>query len=414
MRAPGGYAGPVAHWWQQCLLYTGPGLDWRYEGIIAGYLTLWERTGERRWLEKAWRAADDLLQGQMENENFLASAFEANPATAGTPHEAACDTGLLQLAQVLKDLGDSSWQSYAAAAVHNLRCFYLDQLWDTQAAVFRDHPYGFTFVPNKAATACDAFFRLAELYRDSSWVDCYVLSNLDAILAHQVTENGPLHGAIAQNSLFSRRVEKYFPIYIARCIPALLHGYEWTHYARYLDGAIYALQFLQRWVDPEGGFPAVVYQNRQVNRFPSWIAPLGDILRAEQEIRPYGISFEFAGVQERLLVYQDASGGIQTGRGFAVLAGGKPDQLPEFRDLLHVTGWVDKAFRVLAAQVPRGYPLPPAESREFASDCVFRCRKMQFRESPAELSVTWGREIVYRWHKGEAWPEIASREFWLR
>ena len=32
-----GYGGPVVHWWRQCLLYTGPGLDWRYEGIIAGY-----------------------------------------------------------------------------------------------------------------------------------------------------------------------------------------------------------------------------------------------------------------------------------------------------------------------------------------------------------------------------------------
>jgi hypothetical protein len=40
MRGPGGYGGPVAHWWRQSLLYTGPGLDWRYEGIILGYLAL--------------------------------------------------------------------------------------------------------------------------------------------------------------------------------------------------------------------------------------------------------------------------------------------------------------------------------------------------------------------------------------
>ena len=52
MRGEGGYGGPVAHWWGQCLLYTGPGLDWRYEVIITGYLSLWGRTGEPRWLEK--------------------------------------------------------------------------------------------------------------------------------------------------------------------------------------------------------------------------------------------------------------------------------------------------------------------------------------------------------------------------
>ena len=34
MRSPDGYGGPVAHWWQNCLQFTGAGLDWRYEGII--------------------------------------------------------------------------------------------------------------------------------------------------------------------------------------------------------------------------------------------------------------------------------------------------------------------------------------------------------------------------------------------
>ena len=65
MRGPSGalpYGGPVAHWWQQSLLYTGPGHDWRYEGIILGYLALWERTGENRWLTKACRAGDDVFQ----------------------------------------------------------------------------------------------------------------------------------------------------------------------------------------------------------------------------------------------------------------------------------------------------------------------------------------------------------------
>src|SRR5690242_5859072 len=28
MRGPGGYGGPVVHWWQQSLIYTGAGLDW--------------------------------------------------------------------------------------------------------------------------------------------------------------------------------------------------------------------------------------------------------------------------------------------------------------------------------------------------------------------------------------------------
>ena len=65
MRQPGGYGGPVVHWWRDCLEYTGPGLDWRYEGIIIGYLNLWAATGKPAWLEKARQAGDDLVAGQL-------------------------------------------------------------------------------------------------------------------------------------------------------------------------------------------------------------------------------------------------------------------------------------------------------------------------------------------------------------
>ena len=52
MRGPDGYTGPVAHWWQSCLQFTGTGLDWRYEGIVIGYAQLYERTADERWLGK--------------------------------------------------------------------------------------------------------------------------------------------------------------------------------------------------------------------------------------------------------------------------------------------------------------------------------------------------------------------------
>jgi hypothetical protein len=99
MRGPGGYSGPVVHWWRDCLDYSGPGLDWRYEGIIIGYLNLWAATGEASWLAKARRAGDDLMNGQLPSGNFRNSCFELNPNTGGTPHEAACDLALLRLAE---------------------------------------------------------------------------------------------------------------------------------------------------------------------------------------------------------------------------------------------------------------------------------------------------------------------------
>jgi hypothetical protein len=420
-RGPDGYGGPVAHWWQQSLVYTGAGLDWRYEGIVAGYLQLWENTGDEGWLTRARRAGDDLVAGQSASGHFRASAFEANLGTAGTPHEAACDAGLLLLADALRRAGRGDWEGYAACAERNLRDFSIEQLWDAEARSFRDSPRTPSFVPNKAATTCEAQFLQARLSGDDNWVERYALSTLDRILAHQVAPGGPLGGAIAQNSLGACRVEKYFPLYVARCVPALLQGYRWTGKEAYADGALNAMRWVARWTGADGALPAVIYPDRRVNRYPQWVAPLGDVLRAADVLRPYGFDADFGATEERLLAGQDPSGGIQTATGFAAQAGGSPGEVPDLRDVLHVGGWCDKAFRYLSSRA--GPDLPPAESAPFRTACVFRGQELELLETGSALEVAeTGRaggvlgqgRPVYRWRKGARWAELASPVFWLR
>jgi hypothetical protein len=410
MRGPDGYGGPVVHWWRQSMLYTGAGLDWRYEGIIGGYLALWERSGERRWLAKARRAGDDLVRGQVQNGNFAASGFEINPATAGTPHEAACDAALLALASALRDIGDPNWEQYAQAAERNVYGFLVAQLWDADANAFRDDPRAATFVPNKAATICDALLLLAELRGDALLVERYVRPTLDRLLEHQVRGQGRLDGAIAQNSFGRRQVEKYIPIYIARCIPALVRCYGWTGDERYLTAAMRAMAFIARWMDEDGTLPTVVYPGGRTTRFPSWIAPLGDVLRAGKLLRPYGFDASLGACERRLLAGQDASGGIRTAHGFAAQTGGRPKDMPDVRDLLHVAGWCDKAFRYLASRA--GMVLPQASSLSVERACSFRGAQLWLRETPERLVVQHGERVVYEWRKGAPWASVAARAFW--
>lgn len=419
MRGPGGYGGPVAHWWQQSLLFTGPGLDWRYEGIITGYLNLWERSGETRWLKKAVRAGDDLVSGQLDNGHFCNSAFEINPATAGTPHEAACDVGLLQLALALKELSDPSWEIYFNCARRNLESFYLGKLWDVAAQSFRDAPLVSSFVPNKAATACEAFFLLAELTQNSTLIEKYVMPNLDKIIEHQlpIRAGFKLGGAVAQNSFGpDKKIEKYFPIYNARCIPALVKGYNFTKKERYLASAIEILNFISRWLNSDGTIPTVIYANGRISSYPLWISPLGDILRAAAELIPFGVKVSMAGTLVRILAGQDNSGGIQTATGFASQAGGRLPTLPDVRDILHVVGWCDKAFRYLTTLVEPGLDLLPLESNAIELVCIFQGKNMILIETPEKLEIRHHKTniLCYSWQKRQVWAEIARQEFWLR
>lgn len=407
-----GYGGPVAHWWQQSLLYTGPGYDWRYEGIIFGYCSLYERIKESGWLARAQRAGMDLVNAQLPDGHYPASAFEINPASGGTPHEAAADLALLHLAGILRAGSDPNWDVFAQAALRNLRLYYLGKLWDPDARSFRDHPQVVSFVPNKAATAAEAFFAWSELSGEERWGFEYGLPNLDQILAYQVREKGPLHGAIAQNSIGARVIPKYMPFYNVRCIPALVKGYQIAGQAQYLEGAAAAMDFICRFMQEDGSLPAAIYLRGQVNRYPGWVAGLGDVLRAADLLRTSGWAGDTTAMEARMLNGQDESGGIQTATGFAAQAGGTPGRLPDARDLLHVTGWADKAFRYLAGKASERR-LPDGETNRYVRDCVFLGRRMTLTETAERVEIAQPGRLLYQWIKGERWARQADPAFWL-
>ncbi len=343
-RQPGGYGGPVVHWWRDCLDYTGPGLDWRYEGIIIGYLNLWESTGEDVWLSKARRAGDDLAAGQLPTGTFRNSNFEQNPNTGGTPHEAACDLALLYLAEALRSDGESTWKSYAQVAERNLESYFIQCLWDPAAHSFRDDPAVPSFVPNKACTLTEALFALSRLRQEAKWVEDYALPTLETVLEHQV-RGGTLDGAICQNSFGERKIAKYFPYYIARCLPALMEGWDWSGEDRFADAARRAAGFILRCRYENGSFPQVVYPSGRVNRYPQWIAATGDILRSLDLARSVGVVFDAAPTLQWLLAGQKPDGGFRTAYGFGRAVVMRRD--PDPRDDLAVCGWSDKAFRFL-------------------------------------------------------------------
>jgi hypothetical protein len=409
MRGPDGYGGPVVHWWQDSLLFTGAGLDWRYEGIICGYLSLYEGSGEARWLEKACQAGDDLLRGQLPTGNFRNSSFEINPLPGGTPHEAACDAALLALARVLKRLGRPTWGQYAAAAEHNLREFVIGVLWDDAQRLLRNTAFLGSFVPNKAATTAEALFAWAELSGDDALLERYVRPILDALMDCQTRAPGrPVDGGICQSRDGQRRNERYFPFYVARCIPALVQGHKVFTEARFLAAARTAGAFIRRHKLPDGSFPQIVYGDGHIVRYPQWIAGAGDILRALDLLDDGAGQGDGGASLEWLLRGVQPSGALCTAHGFASqVSQRQPPLRPDFRDQLPVCGWADKAFRFLAGRAPAIVPGEAEATQRVEVPCQFRGREAVYCETAEYIEMRTGKETLYRWLKADGWAEVA-------
>ena len=411
MRGARGYGGPIADWWRQGFTWTGTALDWRYQGVIAGYIELWRRTGNGHWLAKAQWAGDDLLAGQLPSGRFAHGPWERGSYTAGAPHEAACASALLLLALALRESGSAVWQPYASAAELTIHGTLIGELWDAELGIFRDAPGGQAFLPYQNATICEAMFHQSELRQQAVPIERYVLPALRAIVKQQVRAQGhALDGAIPYRLSGNGQPAKFLPLCVVGCVPALARGYDWTGDPALLEAAWRAFAFVQRWRKGDGSLPAVIYPNGRSNRYPQWIAATGDVIRAAHALRLRGISTNVDQAWCWMLGGQDGSGGIATAHGFGAQVRQQPPRQPDVRDLLHVPGWCAKAFHALALDAT---DVVPADIQRSEHVCTYRGRLLILREDDTHVEICHGREIRYRWRKGDEWPAICAPEFVL-
>jgi hypothetical protein len=404
MRAPDGYGGPISHWWESSLLYCGPMADWRYEGLIGGYVELHRATRAARWLERAVRAGDDLLRAQTPTGNFRASAFQQGPMEGGTPHEAAVDVGLFDLAARLRDTGDDRWHAYFAAGARNVERYLIGQLWDGHG--FRDQPWNEVMVANKNATTIEALVLFEALSgRDMT----RYLDGAAEIIRLAVEPTGPRAGSTVHGGTGRHRLA--VGIYTARSMCALLRLHERRPDDRLLELVGNAIGFLVGLIDADGCHFGRYRDGRPIAS-PRLVAGSGDVLRLLAWAARYGLSQpgDVARLTAILVQAQTGSGSLPTAigmdsRGSSRRHVGRPD----LRDVLPVVGWCDKAFRALclvAADAPiEADPVPVGRTDV---DCAWHGRPGMFSEDATRLQLVDGRSgrLIYRWWKGTCYPDI--------
>jgi hypothetical protein len=407
MRHPLGYSGPISHWWESQFLYTGPQVDWRYEGIIDGYCELFLRTNQQIFLDKAIQAANDVLYQVMPDGRFQRSSFQFGPMPGGTPHEAAVDIGLLGLAKLLKIRGDERFGLYLDVARLNLQAYWMGALWNGQG--FQDQPYHNVLVANKHGTLLEALVRLqalgVEVSRD------YMEACVRVIKACQV-RRGPQAGGTVHAGIGPSRLA--IPLYTARAMNGLALYYQFTEDRMIKDMLMAATDFIVTHLTPNG-IAWGTYGNGRKAQYPELIAGSGDVLRYFVLLQDLGLNSlgnEIDSLVNRLLANQLPSGAIPTARGFAAKGLGPRPVTEEWRDVLPVVGWNDKAFRALIALLPDQMKTTDAQlkaipAKIYQREVLWHGKAHLFEESPRsfELRDEQGR-VRYRWIKGSFSPSI--------
>lgn len=350
MKQKQGYAGPVSHYWKDSLVYIGPGTDWRYEGIIDSFLSLFEKTKDRKFLDMAVEAGDFMLLNQKADGSFCNSAFEGNPSFhfSGTPHEAAVDLALLRLAAFLKKM-KMDYKKYFLAAEKNLLEIQIRRFYESSARAFLNYEKGRAdnapnkYVPNKIATACEAFIAYYELTSKKKFLKIAIDAS-ETILSLQ--DKGDFYGGIYQ----ANDRGKIITLYTARCIPCLLKISAIAKSERHMDSALDACSFIEKMFSGEGfrfGYEKNSEGNFVRHDYPIFLAGSGDIIRAVGLVKGYGRPTEK--FMRPLIKSQDANGGFRTSYGMAhKLKEGSYSAKPSWRDIFPVVGWNDKALRLLS------------------------------------------------------------------
>ncbi len=112
---------------------------------------------------------------------------------------------------------------------------------------------------------------------------------------------------------------------------------------------------------------------------------------------------------QRLLDGQLASGGFVSGAGFAAQRSQRPSTgPPDFRDLLPVSGWNDKTFRLLCELLPAGTPLPEIEPEPVEREVSIGGHHGRFVETGEAFRLEAGGAVHYQWFKQLPWASMAS------
>ncbi len=365
--ASGGVHGYIIHHHRDYAVVTAPAC-WTQGVRILGHLKLYEKTGERGWLEAAELESRYLVGAYCERMHLYHDS--TTPLTL--INNAWPTLGLVKTAHALRsDLG-SGWQRMIQVARDNLYERILAEHWDPTASTFYfcppEYPGRRVHTYNQTAIALSALCAMAEFSGDESLVSEYAIPAADHMIRMQ-DKSGPLKGGWGYNDGESAHL--YYYLYTALNCRGLLDIYEHTHETRFLESAGLAGDHLAGMIDPHTKLfcHRYVRAGRRVLRFvhPTMVATSGLGLLQIRRLREHGFNYDIDESIERLVDAQMPHGGFPSFIGATDIW--TPGLFPsepakrKWRDMVSVPFWNVFVFELLADLLPRGQIITNADVR---------------------------------------------------
>jgi hypothetical protein len=389
-----GYHGPAIGFKGHSIGFCGAGFDWRYEGLIDGWIALHQQTHRDEYLDRIEQAIKELASAQLRNGSFRNSYFEENPFEGGMPYEPATVAALCRARTLLASTQRSTTTvDRIIERFLERRC--IRELWCKTEQTFNNWMQSDfdNWMAAAVAPIAEILLFYANETQNEAYTTHYAAGAIQSILALQQANN------LIAVSQYKKKL--IIPLLTARCLPALVQFGEQTNDTSYTKRAEAIFQALEETAS-DLGYPTFCSPDHPASYTPSFTGATAGILNACARAGFH--SSRLHPLMDQILKRQNKAGGFETAVGFGYH---KTADQQDWRDVIPCIGWNDKIYHLLARHSDGG--LSRAETSAVVKHVFIRKQTGIYTEDAKHIQIEDHKgRLVYEWIKKKIWAEIAE------
>lgn len=351
----GAYNGYVVHRHDLKRMFKIHDTPWSQGPIINGYLNLYLKTKDNKWLQEAIQAADLQCKRLHKNGKYIYAGFE-DDRFSSLVHNSLANCALLDLAKILIDEGNNeNAQKYLKIVKENIDLYIIGVLWNEDFGAFKfseiDYytPNVTRFVVNMNSVAVESLIKLSILTGEKKYQE-YAMRVGEWILTEQIESTDTENGGINYSQVQPRVL---ISIYTALAMRGLDDLFYITEDQRYLKMMKKAAIHLKNLVDPETKLFYHAIINGKIVKYPQFVAGAGIILKALDDTKKLtGEKYNYQDIFKVILRNQLPNGGFSN---FIRYRGKDNSRSKIWENIVPIVGWNAHFFEFLTRKIKNNF-----------------------------------------------------------